>query len=309
MKRIQYHQYGGPQELRLEEVPTPEPARNQARVRVRAAGANPMDSKIRRGEVKMMTGNRFPRGLGHDFAGVVEAVGSEVKRLKVGDEVFGATTLKEAGAFADVVITSEDHILPKPTSVPFEQAGAMTITSVTAWTALVDKAKVRAGQAVFIAGCLGGVGRAAVQVALLRGALVTGSCNADRRDEALALGVREVVDYRGFHAAAYRGRFDVVFDTNGALSFPDCGVMLKTGGVSLHIVPTPLKMLQGLISPKHKVVFANPKADSLAGLLAAIAEGKVTAEIGRVTPLSEAIPAILELETTGSPKGKLVIVP
>src|SRR5580698_2238394 len=84
MKRVQYHHYGGPEELRLEEVALPEPGRGQVRVRIKAAAANPMDWKIRRGEMKMMTGRKFPRGLGHDFAGVVEALGAQVTRLKVG---------------------------------------------------------------------------------------------------------------------------------------------------------------------------------------------------------------------------------
>ena len=89
MKRIQYHRYGGPEELRMEEVALLEPGRGQIRVRIKAAAANPMDWKIRNGELKTMTGRRFPRGLGHDFAGVVEAVGPKVTRFKVGDEVFG----------------------------------------------------------------------------------------------------------------------------------------------------------------------------------------------------------------------------
>ena len=89
MKRVQYHHYGGPEVLRLEEFALPEPGRGQIRVRVRAAAANPMDWKIRKGELKMVTVGKFPRGLGHDFAGVVEGVGPNVTGFKVGDEVFG----------------------------------------------------------------------------------------------------------------------------------------------------------------------------------------------------------------------------
>src|SRR5271154_3032646 len=107
MKRVQYLQYGGPEQLRLDEVRQPEPGRGQIRVRVRAAAANPMDRKIRRGEMRALTGSRFPRGLGHDFAGVVEAVGPEVKRLKVGDDVFGVTSMPQAGAFAEFVVADE----------------------------------------------------------------------------------------------------------------------------------------------------------------------------------------------------------
>lgn len=190
MKRVQYHRYGGPEELRVEEVALPEPGDGQIRVRVRAAAANPMDWKIRKGEMKMMTGRRFPRGLGHDFAGVVEAVGPNVTRFKPGDEVFGATGLKESGTFAEALVTEDKTVFLKPQSLSFEEAAALPIVSATAWTALIDKARLQAGQRVFITGCLGGVGRIAARIATMRGAEIAGSCSASWRDEALALGVR-----------------------------------------------------------------------------------------------------------------------
>ena len=227
MKRIQYLHYGGPEELRMDEVKSPDVGQGQIRVQVRAASVNPMDWKIRRGEMKALSGFRFPRGLGHDFAGVVEAVGSGVERLKVGDAVFGVTSLRQAGAFAEYVVTDEKNVGLKPPSISFEHVAALTVVGITAWNALVVKAKLKADQLVFISGCLGGVGRAAVQIARMRGANVIGSCSASRREEALALGVGEVVDYRAFNSAAYQSRFDVVFDTASALSLSQCGMMLK----------------------------------------------------------------------------------
>jgi NADPH:quinone reductase-like Zn-dependent oxidoreductase len=309
MKRVQYHRYGGPEVLRLEEFALAAPGRGQIRVRIRAAAANPMDWKIRNGELKMMTGRKFPRGLGHDFAGVVEAVGPKVTRFKIGDEVFGATGLKESGAFAEALVTEEKTVFLKPQSLSFEEAAALPIVSATAWTALIDKAKLRAGQRVFITGCLGGVGRAAAQIARMRGAEIAGSCSASRRDEALALGVPEVVDYRAFNANTYRGRFDVVFDTHGALSLSQCDAMLKRGGVALHIVPTPLKMIRSMLSSRHQTVFAQLTPQSMAGIVEAVDQGKLAPTIGRTVPLSEAIPAIIELEKSSLPTGKLMIIP
>ena len=309
MKRVQYLRYGGPEELRLDEVTLPEAGRGQIRVQVRAASANPMDGKIRRGEIKALSGFRFPRGLGHDFAGVVEAVGPGVERLKVGDEVFGVTSIRQAGAFAEYVVADEKNVWIKPSSISFEHAAALTIVSLTAWNALVEKAKLSAGQSVFITGCLGGVGRSAVQIARLRGANIVGSCSASGREEALALGVGEVVDYRAFDIAPFRHRFDVVFDTAGALSLSQCGAMLKRNGMSLHIVPTFAKMIGSLLPSRHHVVFGDPTPQSLAGVAEAFARGQLAPAIGRIAPLSEAIPALVELERTGSPKGKLVIAP
>jgi NADPH:quinone reductase-like Zn-dependent oxidoreductase len=120
MKRIQFYRYGGPEELRLEEVILPEPGQGQVRVQVKAASVNPMDWKARRGEMKLFTGSRFPRGLGHDFAGVVEAIGPGVNQFKVGDEVFSGTM--QGGAFAEYVINDEKHLGFKAPSVSFEQA-------------------------------------------------------------------------------------------------------------------------------------------------------------------------------------------
>ena len=309
MKRVQYRHYGGPEELRLDEVTPPDPRQGQIRVHVRAASANPMDWKIRRGEMKMLSGFRFPRGLGHDFAGVVEAVGPGVKRLKAGDEVFGVTSIPQAGAFAEYVVADEKNVWLKPPSVSFEQMAALTIVGMTAWNALVAKARLRAGQSVFVTGCLGGVGRSAVQIARTRGANIVGSCSATGREEALALGVGEAVDYRVFDIASYRRRFDVVFDTAGALSLGQCGAMLKSGGMSLHIVPTFAKLIGSVLPSRHHLVFGNPTPQSLAGVAEAAERGELVPAIGRIAPLSEAIPAVVELERTGALKGKLVIVP
>jgi NADPH:quinone reductase-like Zn-dependent oxidoreductase len=268
-----------------------------------------MDWKIRRGEMKALTWFRFPRGLGHDFAGVVEAVGPGVERLKVGDEVFGVTSIRQAGAFAEYVVAEEKNAGLKPPSISFEHAAELTLVSVTAWNALVAKARLRAGQSVFITGCLGGVGRSAVQIARMRGANVAGSCSASGREEALALGVGEVVDYRAFDIASYQRRFDVVFDTASALSLSQCGAMLKRRGMSLHTVPTPAKLIGCLLPSRHHLVFGNPTPQCMAGIAEALERVQLVPAIGCIVPLSEAISAVVELERTGSPKGKLVIVP
>lgn len=170
MKRIEYSKYGRPEELRLADVDRPKPGQGQILVQVKAASVNPMDWKIRRGEMKVMTGSRFPRGLGHDFSGVVDAVGPNVERLKVGDAVFGAANIRQAGAFAEYVVADEEKVALKPTNVTFEQAAAMTVAGSAAWIGLMEKAKLTTGQSVLITGCLGNVGRLAVQIALMQDA-------------------------------------------------------------------------------------------------------------------------------------------
>ncbi|HEY1562527.1 MAG TPA: NADP-dependent oxidoreductase [Caulobacteraceae bacterium] len=309
MRRIQYHRYGGPEEMRLEAVDVPQPGRGQVRVRVKAAAANPADCAVRSAHLKVVSGSRFPRGMGHDFAGVVDAVGPEAMRHRVGDEVFGISGIRAAGAFADCLVISEKDLYRKPAGLSFELAAALPMAGVTAWSAVVDRRNLQAGQSAFVTGCLGGVGRAAVQIALMRGAEVAGNCSASDREEALALGVSEVADYRTFDLACYRRRFDLVFDTANSLSPGDCRTMLKPGGVAVLAALTPRTLIASLLSSRIKLASGNPNPRRMTGVTDAAEQGKLFPKIGRIVLLSEAIPALTELETTGAPKGKLVIVP
>lgn len=307
MKKIQYSRYGGPEELRLDDVPLPDPGKGEVRVAVGAASVNPMDGKIRRGEMKFLSGFRFPRGLGHDFAGVVDAVGPGVTRFKPGDAVIGLTSIPKAGAMADYVLAEVKNMWAKPEGVPFAEAAALTLVGITAWNALILEGRLAAGQTVFINGCVGAVGRSAVQIAVHAGARVAGSCSAGDLAEAGALGV-EAVDYLALDVDAFAGRFDLVFDTAGALSLKQCGVLLKPGGVSLHIVPDFGKWLGSLVSRRHRLVFGTPSRDAFEGIARAATLGVLVPAIARTVPLSQAIPALAELERNGPPKGKLVFV-
>jgi NADPH:quinone reductase-like Zn-dependent oxidoreductase len=309
MLRIQYHRYGGPDVMRLEDVAVPDPGRGQVRVRVRAAAANPADWKVRAGGLRLVSGRRFPRGLGHDFAGVVDAVGPGVTRVRAGDEVFGIQGIRSAGAFAEYLITPEKNASPKPAALSFEQAAALPMASVTAWSAVVDKAKVKPGQSVFITGCLGGVGRAAAQLALMRGAGVTGNCSAAGIAEARELGLSEALDYRTFDPARYPHRFDAVIDTAAALSVTQSNAMLKRGGNVVFVDFLPAKLAAILTSPRHHIAQGTPSPAHMNGIAGAAKQGKLAAKIARTVSLTEAVGALTELETKGTPKGKLVITP
>ncbi|WP_242098139.1 NAD(P)-dependent alcohol dehydrogenase [Sphingomonas sp. CROZ-RG-20F-R02-07] len=309
MRRIEYSRYGGPEELRLNNVEPKAPCDDQISIRVKAASTNPMDWKIRAGTMKMMTGKNFPRGVGTDFAGVVEAVGRAVTRFKVGDAVFGAMTVKESATFADTILTAEDTAAIKPESISFEEAATLPIAGATAWTALIDTAKLQSGQRVLVNGCLGSVGRAAVQIAKVHGAKVVGTCSPGGVAEAQALGVDEAIDYRGFDPKTYRKSFDVVFDTAGVLSPGQCLPMLTSKGVALHINLNPKKMIGVLFTRRNKAVIAKTPSTILEELARLAANGKLKLSIAGVIPLADAIPAITKLEANGLPKGKLVIVP
>lgn len=312
-KRIQYHQYGGPELLRLESVDVPTPGKGDVLVRVRAAAANPLDWRVRNGDAKLMTGRRFPRGLGLDFSGIVEAVGVGVSRLRAGDEVFGAGSLgRTSGAFGELVVAPEKQVVKKPAALSFEQAAALPTVGVAALQCLVGKGRLAAGQSVFITGCLGGVGRAAVQIALSRGASVTGSCRATGFEDAKALGVTAVVGF-DFDADTLAGRFDVVFDTVNALSIKEARTLLKPGGRILDINVTSTgnmvgKMARSTFSRDYQLVISKYTVKDLEELAEAAAQGRLDVRVARTVPLKDAVAALTELEVNHVPKGGKLLI-
>ncbi|MDR7280252.1 NADP-dependent oxidoreductase [Catenuloplanes atrovinosus] len=307
LKRVQYHQYGGPEVLRLEDFTPARPGPGEVLVRVRAAAANPMDWKIRSGALRSMTGREFPRGIGHDFAGVVEAVGAGVTRLRVGDEVLGGAPLRAAGAFAELVLAEEKAVAGKPAGLSFEDAAALPTPAVTAFQALIGKGRIRAGHAVFVHGCLGGVGRSACQIALARGAVVGGSCRTGTAPEARALGVGPIVDF-DFDPAPLKGRFDLILDTAGTLPGGAARTMLKPGGRVIDIVPTPAKFLRSYLPGGFQVMIAQAVPEDLEAVARAAETGALRLPIARTVPLADAVPALTDLERGRIPaRGKLVI--
>ncbi|QUQ64212.1 NADP-dependent oxidoreductase [Kutzneria sp. CA-103260] len=307
MKRIQYHQYGGPEVLRLEDFEPARPGPGEVLVRVKAAAANPMDWQIRNGAMKIVTGRRFPRGLGHDFAGVVVAVGVGVTRFGIGDEVLGGAGMKASGAFAEMVVAEEKAVVAKPASLSWEEAAALPIVGLTAYQAMVSTSKVHAGQAVFIHGCLGGVGRSAAQIALAHGASVSGSCRGSAMREARDLGVAPIVEF-DFDATELAGRFDVVFDTAGTLPIKAAQTLLKPGGRIIDITPTPAKFARSALPGPYQVLVAKAVTEDLDAVAQAAGKGALRLPVARTVPLGEAIPALTELERDRTPKGgKLVI--
>jgi NADPH:quinone reductase-like Zn-dependent oxidoreductase len=306
-RRIQYHEYGGPELMRLEDFDPAPPGKGQVLIRVVAAAANPMDWKIRNGDTKFLTGRRFPRGLGHDFAGTIESVGEDVTRFEVGDAVLGAVSMKASGAFAELVVADATQIVKKPSELAYEQAAVLPTVGVTAWQALIEKGRLRAGQRVFINGCLGGVGRTAAQIAQLHGASVAGSARATTSGNATALGIAPVVDF-DFDPTTLKGTFDLVFDTAGTLPIKAARTLLKPGGRIVDINGSPTKMARSIASRDFTVLIAKYKSKDLEQISQAAAHGKLNLPIARTVPLPQAIDALTELENNHTPKGgKLVI--
>lgn len=310
MRRIQYHRYGGPETMRLEEFELAAPQTGQVAVTVKTASVNPIDWKLRQGQLKIVTGRSFPRAMGSDFAGVVRSVGPGVTRFKPGDEVFGIARLKESGAYADAVITRESHLALKPATLSAEQAAALATVAVVAWNGLVEHARLRPGQRVFINGCTGGVGEAAVQLARTLGASVAGSCSTASVSRAHALGVDMVYDYTTrdlSDLAELGGSFDVVFDTCGTLAVKTATRMLNTTGVFLDINATPAKFLHSALHRRHKIFNCTPTTQVLTDVARAAVDGTLRMPIGETATLDSAIDLLTDLEKGRKIGGKGLI--
>src|SRR5882672_3745318 len=211
MKTIRIHQYGGPEVLKLEDVQRPTPGPGELLIKVQAASVNPFDWKVRAGYMKDFVPLNFPATLGWDVSGIVEAVGSAVRRFKHGDEVYAR--LEAGGGYAEYVVAKESIVASKPKTIDHVHAAAVPVAGVTAWQALFEAAELRAGQTVLIHGASGGVGNFAVQFAKLKGARVIGTASENNQSLLRELGVDQVIDYRKTRFEDVVRDVDVVLDT------------------------------------------------------------------------------------------------
>ena len=304
MKRIQYHEYGGPETMLLEDFELETPGNGQVAVKVRFAAINPIDWKVRSGQLKMMTGKAFPRAMGSDFSGTVISVGPGVTRFRPGDAVFGLARIKESGALGSAVVTNESFMAHKPDTLSFEDAACLATPGVTAWNGLVDKARLKAGQHVFVNGCTGAVGESVVQTARMLGATVSGSCSAGAMQRARALGLQDVYDYRATDLSKLGECFDVVYDAAAAMTTAVGLGLLRKGGVFLDIDPTPAKFLRSFVNRKLKPIVCSPRAEVLDGLARAAGAGRLRLPVAQIVPLSDAIRLLCSLEGGGRIPGK-----
>ena len=213
-------------------------------------------------------------------------------------------TMKASSTFAETIVTQEETAAIMPAALSYEDAATLPIAGSTAWTALIDTAHLQSGQRVLINGCLGNVGRAAVQIARIHGAKIVGTCSATGIEEARDLGCGEACDYRRFDPSRHKKAFDIVFDTSGAFGPRTCLKMLASDGLGLHININPIKMIQVLLTRRNKAVIAKTPPVLLARLGELAIQGSLRIPIVERVPLDAAIAAITKLERTGRPKAR-----
>ncbi|HVX28565.1 MAG TPA: NADP-dependent oxidoreductase [Parafilimonas sp.] len=306
MKAITIHAFGGPEVLKLEDVPVPKPAADEVLIKIYASGVNPVDYKIRKGARKEKFPTNFPLILGWDCSGVIEEVGSEVKNLKKGDEVYSRPDPTKNGTYAEYVVVKANQVGKRPMSIDHIHTAAVPLAGLTAWQGLFDFGKLEKDQKVLIHAASGGVGSFAVQFAKWKGAHVIGTTSKENIDFVKQLGADEVIDYKNEKFEEKLKDLDLVFDTIGGDTQKRSVQVLKNGGRLI----TTLKP-EATEAAKEKNIhlegyMAQSYPDELEKIAQLIDEGKVKPYIEKVFPLEEAAEAQKLIEQ-GHTVGKIVL--
>jgi NADPH:quinone reductase-like Zn-dependent oxidoreductase len=325
MKAIVYTKYGPPDVLQLKEVAKPIPKDNEVLIRIHATVVTAEDPRARSGTApplfwllaRSITGFIRPKKqiLGGIIAGDIEAVGKDVTRFKVGDQVFGIN-LKDAGGYAEYVCFHEEKVLAiKPANMTYEEAAAANGV-ITAFPFLRDAGNIQAGQKVLIYGASGSVGTTSVQVAKYYGAEVTGVCSTTNLELVKSLGADKVIDYTKEDFTKSGQTYDIIFDTVGKSSFLRCESSLKKRGIYLTTVAGLVDLLQVLWtsmvgSKKAKFATAGlrPPGEITKDLILGkelIEAGKIKSVIDRTYPLEHVVEAHRYVEK-GHKKGNVVL--
>jgi NADPH:quinone reductase-like Zn-dependent oxidoreductase len=306
MKAIRVHEYGGPEVLRYEEAPRPEPGPGEVLVRIRAAGVNPVDWKVREGHRREALAYRMPFVPGWDVSGVVEAIGPNVTLLTKGDEVYGYPSVVRNGAYAEYAVVPEAELALKPRSIDHVLAASVPIAALTAWQGLFDAGGLRTDQKVLIHGGAGGVGSFAVQLARWKGAFIVATASGRNQEFLRNLGADLTIDYEKTRFDRLVCDADVVFDTIGNETLQRSWKVLKKGGVLVSTVEEP--SAEKAAAHGVRAVLVSTRADTaeLAEIAKLVDARMVRPIVEAVFPLNEARRA-QELSQTGHARGKIVL--
>ena len=306
MKAIVVHEYGAPEVLKYEDAPRPEPKENEVLVRVIAAGVNPVDGAIRSGKYAKFFGAKPPFTPGYDIAGVVEKTGTKTHKYQPGDAIYAYLDLDRGGGYAEYAIATDEEVSAKPKSVNFVEAAGVPLAALTAWQALVDAAKLSAGQTVLIHGGSGGVGSFAIQIAKARGAKVFATASTPNQDSLKQLGADVAIDYTKQKFEDIAKDVDVVLDSVGKDTLARSYGVVKKGG----FIATLVSRLDQAELDKHGIrgesISVKPNGTELAEIAKLIDDKRIKPLVSLVVPLSDAAKA-QEQAATHHTRGKIVL--
>jgi len=318
------------EDLQLADVSVPKIKDNEVLIEIYASGLNLLDSKIKTGEFKLILPYKMPLILGHDLAGVVKEVGKNVKKYKVGDEVYSRPADFHIGTFAEYIAVREEDLAFKPKNLSMEQASSVPLVALTVWQALVEIGQVKKGQKVFIQAGSGGVGTIAIQLAKHLGAIVATTASTKSFDFLKELGADVLIDYKTQDFEAVLKDYDLVLNSQDNKTLEKSLNILRAGGkiISISGPPTPkfakdinanwlvktatrflsfgIKKKAKKLGVDYTFLFMRADGKQLAEMTKLIESGIIKPVLDKVFPFEETNKA-LEYVESGRAKGKVVV--
>jgi len=311
MKAIAYHKFGTADVLQTIDQAKPTIAANEVLVKVKAFSINPMDWKIRKGEMTLMSGSKFPKNTGADFSGIIEATGASVRGFNKGDEVFGVVkNLMKDGASAEYVAVPASLIWKKPAQISFAQAASITAVGTAAVTALQKMGTLNSQIKILVNGATGGLGMFLLQLLKQSAAHVTAVTSTQGAAFAKKWGATAVLDYRKDNVLAQKATYDVVVDLSGKMGYKNAKQIMNRKAIFLNLTPKPIEIplsfLNNLFTgKKHVVILSSPATKYTDVLLHAINNG-LEIEVNKVFPFDQ-YKAAYQYAEQGGYIGKVVI--
>ena len=307
MKAIRFDRFGGPEELKLVEMPDPEPGPDELLIEVHAVSVVPGDWKLRKGLLTGMFPVRPPKVPGRDGAGIVRAMGENVTGFAVGDRVCFTCQHVDQGSYAQLAARPAADIVPMPENLSFIEGAAVMHAGVCAWIAVVETAGVKAGDRVLVHGAAGAIGGMAVQLCKHLGAGVTGTCSERNRDHVAALGCDRIVPYdRVAFESAVSGQ-DVVIDLVGGEIHTQSYGVLRPGGMLVWLIAEPFDDRPAGLDIEVRQAMILDNREILGAVVGLADAGHIRPLVSRVLPLDEAAEAHRILEAGENTRGRLVL--
>src|SRR5215211_3358938 len=314
MRSAQMKGYGSSEvvEINQNAAAPNDPSDEKVLVKVKAAGVNPIDWKIREGYMQQMISLQFPSTLGMDFSGTIEKVGAGVSGFNVGDDgVYGQASVTRggSGAFAEIALANADSIAHKPKSLNHQEAAGLPLVGVSAWQALVETIGLTDGQKkILINGGAGGIGSIAIQLVKRLGAYVATTANTNDKQFVKELGADEVIDYKTqTFEDLLPHDYDAVFDTVGGETYKRSFEVLKRGsGMIVSMLEQPNQQLMEQFGVKAIFQFTQVNRERLTKLAQWVDQNNIRVNVDRTFPLEEAGKA-LDYQKDVHPRGKVVL--
>lgn len=330
MKAFIINKYNKKGSLQYADMPIPKLKDNDILVEVHAAGINLLDSKIKSGEFKLILPYKLPLILGHDAAGVVVQAGKNVKKFKIGDQVYARPADHRIGTFAEFIAIDEKDAALKPKNISMEEAASIPLAALTAWQVLIERAQIKAGQKVFIQAGSGGVGTLAIQLAKHLGAVAASTTSAKNFDLLKDLGTDIIIDYQNSNFENILSDYDVVLNSQDQKTLEKSLKILKPGGKLISITgpPTPdfakeigtpwfIKIILSLVSlgirkkarnknVEYSFLFMKADGQQLSKITALIEADIIKPVIDKIFPFDKTNEALSYVES-GRAKGKVVV--